>query len=93
MPKSSSKLFIISCVVFGVGGLSGGALGVVWIYIERDFNLSLSAYMLTHFFDARKGNFSMRSTVLSWQPWMNSLLLLCVISSSSATKLFLEFFF
>ena len=43
MSKNSSKLFIISCVVFGVGGLSGGALGVVWIYIERDFNLSLSA--------------------------------------------------
>jgi len=43
MRKASLKLFILSCVVFGVGGLSGGALGVVWIYIERDFDLSLSA--------------------------------------------------
>lgn len=43
MQKDSLKLFILSCVVFGVGGLSGGALGVVWIHIERDFDLSLSA--------------------------------------------------
>ena len=43
MQKDSLKLFILSCVVFGVGGLSGGALGVVWIYVERDFDLSLSA--------------------------------------------------
>ena len=43
MQKDSPKLFIISCIVFGVGGLSGGALGVVWIYIERDFGLTLSA--------------------------------------------------
>lgn len=43
MPKDSLKLFILSCVVFIVGGLSGGALGVVWIYIESDYGLSLSA--------------------------------------------------
>ena len=43
MQKDTRKLFILSCVLFSVSGLSGGALGVVWIYIERDFSLTLSA--------------------------------------------------
>ena len=37
------KLFTLLCVAFAAGGMSGGALGVVWIYIQADFNLPLSA--------------------------------------------------
>ncbi len=43
MQKDPLKLFLLSCTVFAVAGLSGGALGVVWIYVENDFQLSLSA--------------------------------------------------
>lgn len=43
MRKDPLKLFLLSCTVFAVAGLSGGALGVVWIYVESDFQLSLSA--------------------------------------------------
>ena len=37
------KLWLMSCVIFVVGGLGAGALGVVWIYIEADFGVTLSA--------------------------------------------------
>ena len=37
------KLFFLSCAVFGVGGISAAALGVVWIYLQDDFNVTLSA--------------------------------------------------
>ena len=37
------KLFLLSCALFAMGGLTAGAFGVVWIYIEADFSLSLSA--------------------------------------------------
>ena len=39
----SLKLFLLSCSVFIVGGISGSALGVVWIYVEADFHVTLSA--------------------------------------------------
>ena len=37
------KLFLLSCLVFIVGGISNSALGVVWIYVEADFDVTLSA--------------------------------------------------
>ncbi len=37
------KLWLLSCVIFAVGGLGAGVLGVVWIYIEADFGVTLSA--------------------------------------------------
>lgn len=37
------KLFALSCAVFIVGGISGSAIGVVWIYVQDDFNVTLSA--------------------------------------------------
>lgn len=37
------KLFILSCTVFAVGGISNSAIGVVWIYLQDDFNVTLSA--------------------------------------------------
>lgn len=40
---NSLKLFILSCAVFAVGGISNSALGVVWIYVQADFNVTLSA--------------------------------------------------
>ena len=40
---NSLKLFILSCSVFAVGGVSGSAIGVVWIYVQDDFNVTLSA--------------------------------------------------
>jgi fucose permease len=43
MQDNPLKLFILSCTTFGVGGLSGGALGVVWIHIQGEFGLPLSA--------------------------------------------------
>jgi fucose permease len=43
MKNDPLKLFVLSCLTFGVGGLSGGALGVVWIHIQGDFGLPLSA--------------------------------------------------
>lgn len=43
MQKDPLKLFILSCLTFGVGGLVGGALGVVWIHIQGEFGLPLSA--------------------------------------------------
>ena len=36
-------LFALACMIFAMGGLTAGAFGVVWIYIEADFSLSLSA--------------------------------------------------
>ncbi len=36
-------LWIVSCFIFAIGGLGAGTLGVVWIYIEADFNVTLSA--------------------------------------------------
>ncbi|MCY4021271.1 MAG: MFS transporter [Chloroflexi bacterium] len=42
-PKSTTKLFLLSCIMFAMGGLHAGALGVVWIYVQSDFDLSLSA--------------------------------------------------
>lgn len=43
MQDNPLKLFILSCITFGVGGLSGGALGVLWIHIQAEYGLSLSA--------------------------------------------------
>ena len=40
---NSLKLFILSCSVFAVGGISTSAIGVVWIYVQADFNVTLSA--------------------------------------------------
>ena len=40
---TSLKLFILSCFVFAVGGVSNSAIGVVWIYVQADFNVTLSA--------------------------------------------------
>ena len=37
------KLWLLSCLVFVLGGINGGALGVAWIYIQADFGLSVSA--------------------------------------------------
>ncbi len=37
------KLFALSCAVFIVGGISGSAIGVVWIYVQDDFKVTLSA--------------------------------------------------
>lgn len=37
------KLWLMSCLIFTIGGLGAGALGVVWIYIEADFGVTLSA--------------------------------------------------
>ena len=37
------KLWIICCTVFAVGGINAGVLGVVWIYIQADFGLTVSA--------------------------------------------------
>ena len=39
----SLRLYLISASVFVVAGISGSALGVVWIYVESEFNVSLSA--------------------------------------------------
>lgn len=36
-------LFALACLVFMVGGISGSAIGVVWIYVQADFNVTLSA--------------------------------------------------
>ncbi len=36
-------LFALACLVFTVGGVSGSAIGVVWIYVQEDFNVTLSA--------------------------------------------------
>lgn len=36
-------LWLLSCLIFIVGGLGAGTLGVVWIYIEADFGVTLSA--------------------------------------------------
>ncbi len=37
------KLYILACGVFVVGGISNSAIGVVWIYVQADFNVTLSA--------------------------------------------------
>ena len=37
------KLWILCCTVFAVGGLGAGTLGVVWIYVQADFGVTLSA--------------------------------------------------
>ena len=42
-PKGTLKLFLISCILFAMGGLHAGALGVVWVYVQADFELTLSA--------------------------------------------------
>ena len=39
----TSKLWMVSCIIFAIGGLGAGTLGVVWIYIEADFDVTLSA--------------------------------------------------
>ena len=39
----SFQLWLLSCLIFIVGGLGAGTLGVVWIYIEADFGVTLSA--------------------------------------------------
>ncbi|MDE2858168.1 MAG: MFS transporter [Chloroflexota bacterium] len=41
--SGTTKLFFLSCVMFAMGGLHAGALGVVWIYVQSDFDLTLSA--------------------------------------------------
>ncbi len=41
--SDSFKLWLISCIVFAIGGLNAGALGVVWIYVQADFSVTLSA--------------------------------------------------
>jgi len=43
LADDSFKLWFLSCLVFAIGGINGGALGVVWIYIQADFGLTLSA--------------------------------------------------
>ena len=35
------KLWILCCTVFAVGGLGAGTLGVVWIYVQADFGVTL----------------------------------------------------
>ena len=40
---SNLRLFILACSAFAVGGFSGSALGVVWIHIQEEFGLPLSA--------------------------------------------------
>ncbi len=42
-PGDTTKLFLLSCTMFALGGLHAGALGVVWIYVQAEFELSLSA--------------------------------------------------
>jgi fucose permease len=37
------KLWLLCCLVFALGGINGGALGVVWIYIQADFGVTVSA--------------------------------------------------
>lgn len=37
------KLWFLSCIVFAVGGVTASALGVVWIYVQADFGVTLSA--------------------------------------------------
>ncbi len=39
----SFKLWLLCCLVFALGGINGGALGVVWIYIQDDFGVTVSA--------------------------------------------------
>ena len=39
----SFKLWLIACSVFAIGGINGGALGVVWIYMQADFGVTVSA--------------------------------------------------
>ena len=41
--EGARMLFALACIIFAMGGLTAGAFGVVWIYIEADFSLSLSA--------------------------------------------------
>lgn len=36
-------LWLISCIVFAVGGVGAGVLGVVWIYVQADYEVTLSA--------------------------------------------------
>ena len=43
MKDKQLKLFILACLVFAIGGLTGGALGVAWIHIQAQFNLPLSS--------------------------------------------------
>ena len=37
------NLWLISCIVFAVGGVGAGVLGVVWIYVQADYEVTLSA--------------------------------------------------
>lgn len=37
------NLWLISCIVFAVGGVGAGVLGVVWIYVQADHEVTLSA--------------------------------------------------
>lgn len=39
----SLSIWLLSCLVFAVGGVGAGTLGVVWIYIQADFGVTLSA--------------------------------------------------
>ena len=41
--KELRSLFALACLVFTVGGISGSAIGVVWIYVQADFQVTLSA--------------------------------------------------
>lgn len=43
LSDDSAKLWLLSCSIFAIGGLGAGVLGVVWIYIEADFGVTLSA--------------------------------------------------
>ena len=43
LADDTGSLWIVSCLIFIVGGLGAGTLGVVWIYIEADFDVTLSA--------------------------------------------------
>jgi len=43
LSDDSFKLWLLSCSIFAIGGLGAGTLGVVWIYIEADFEVTLSA--------------------------------------------------
>lgn len=43
LADETGDLWIVSCIIFAVGGLGAGTLGVVWIHIEADFDVTLSA--------------------------------------------------
>lgn len=43
MKNNQLNLFLVACLSFAFGGLTGSALGVVWIYMQAQFDMPLSA--------------------------------------------------